>query len=294
MSSNKRPILEEVDDDDDIDNMDMDIAEFDPNLTTPIAPKRPQPTIVRSQDLDSNLNIEPPLFPNNIPLNQIQIQNQLSQKPSSNRNGIIDPNSFTPQEKEQFNQFQIIYPCYFDINRSHKQGRRVSIDKAVENPLATTISDACKKLGLPVFLELDKTHPQDFGNPGRVKVLFKAVFDNGKLLNSKLSTKRILFNVICEYLNENPTTLESIEPKNNGIPYPPEFNSSNNNSNDFQPEEIPKVKGFKMNTIVPIHSNLTLKHPMTKHIYDPEPEPPIIGKSNVPKLPKKKVMKIRG
>ena len=28
MSNNKRPVLEEVDDDD-IDNMDMDIAEFD-------------------------------------------------------------------------------------------------------------------------------------------------------------------------------------------------------------------------------------------------------------------------
>ena len=38
MSNNKRPVLEEVDDDD-IDNMDMNIAEFDPSLTTPIAPK---------------------------------------------------------------------------------------------------------------------------------------------------------------------------------------------------------------------------------------------------------------
>ena len=62
----------------------------------------------------------------------------------------MDPNSFTEEEK-QFDQFQIIYPCYFDINRSHKQGRRVSIDRAVENPLATTISDACRRLGLPVF-----------------------------------------------------------------------------------------------------------------------------------------------
>ncbi|KHC71142.1 signal recognition particle SEC65 subunit [Candida albicans SC5314] len=275
MSNNKRPVLEEVDDDD-IDNMDMDIAEFDPSLTTPIAPKRPEPTVVRSQDS------EPSLFPN-IPLNQVQPP----PKQASSRNGIMDPNSFTEEEKKQFDQFQIIYPCYFDINRSHKQGRRVSIDRAVENPLATTISDACRRLGLPVFLELDKTHPQDFGNPGRVKVLFKAVFDNGKLINPKLQTKRVLFNVIAEYLSEHPTTLESIGPKS-GVPRPPEF------ENDFQPEEIPKVKGFKMNTIVPIHSNLTLKHPMTKHIYDPEPETPAAGKPNVPKIPKKKVMKIRG
>ena len=62
----------------------------------------------------------------------------------------------------------------------------------MENPLATTISDACRRLGLPVFLELDKTHPQDFGNPGRVKVLFKAVFDNGKLINQNYKQKSFI------------------------------------------------------------------------------------------------------
>ena len=95
----------------------------------------------------------------------------------------------------------------------------------------------------------------------------------------KITNKRVLFNVIAEYLSEHPTTLESIGPKS-GVPRPPEF------ENDFQPEEIPKVKGFKMNTIVPIHSNLTLKHPMTKHIYDPEPETPAAGKPNVRKSQK--------
>ena len=112
MSNNKRPVLEEVDDDD-IDNMDMillNLIQVDYTNST----KRPEPTVVRSQDS------EPSLFPN-IPLNQVQPP----PKQASSRNGIMDPNSFTEEEKKQFDQFQIIYPCYFDINRSHKQGRRV-------------------------------------------------------------------------------------------------------------------------------------------------------------------------
>ncbi|RCK62400.1 Signal recognition particle SEC65 subunit [Candida viswanathii] len=245
MSNTRRPVLEEVDDDD-IDNLDMDIAEFDPTLKPQLPPS------AQSQPF-----------------------------------GIRDPRSFSEEEKKQFDLFQMVYPCYFDMNRSHKDGRRVSIDRAVENPLASTIADACRKLGLPVFLELDKTHPQDYGNPGRAKVLYKAVFDGGKLISPKITNKRVLLNLIAEYLAEHTTDLASIGPES-GIPYPPEFQTG------FTPEEIPKVKGYKMNTIVPVHSSLTLKHPMTKHIYDPEPEAPAAAKQNVPKVPKKKIMKIRG
>ena len=273
----RRPVLEEVDDDD-IDNMDMDIAQFDPSLRTPIAPAIPEPTIIRSQDS------EPPLFPN-MPMAPIPQQQQQEDAPVSHKD-IVDPKSFTEEEREQLLKFQMIYPCYFDINRSHKEGRRVSIDRAVENPLAKTISDACRSFNLPVFLELDKLHPQDFGNPGRVKVLLKDVLHGGKIVDSRFKTKRALFNAIADYLSEHPTSLDSIC-KKSGIALPQEFQQN------FTPEEIPKVKGFKMNTIVPVHSNFTLKHPMTKGIYDPEPEIPE-QKPIAPKQMKKKVMKIRG
>lgn len=264
----KKPVLEEVDDDD-IDNMDMDIAQFDPSLKTPIAPIH-KPVITRSQDADLT---QAPQMPTQMPLQA---------RPSLRSEDIVDPSKFSAQEREELSRFQIIYPCYFDINRSHKEGRRVAIDRAVENPLAKTISDACRQLKLPVLLELDKSHPQDFGNPGRVRVLLKA---DGKPSSSVFATKRALFNKISDYLSENPTTLLSIGRKS-GIPYPSEYEQG------FEPEELPKVKGFKMNSIVPVHSNFTLKHPMTKLIYDPEPEAP--EQPKLPKAPKKKVMKIRG
>lgn len=259
----RRPVLETVDDDD-IDNMDMDIAEFDPNLNTPIAPLRPQPSVVRSQDQTSKspvLDIE---------------------RPEDYDKDIRDPRQFSDSEKREFKSYQTIYPCYFDINRSHQSGRRVSKELAVSNPLAKTIADPCRFLRIPVLLELDKSHPQDFGNPGRVKLLIKK---DGQQVDELINNKRQVMNSIAKYLKQHPTTLESIGLKS-GHPIPPEYKDG------FEPEELPRVKGFEMNTIVPIHSQLTMKHPMTKHIYDPEPEQPKIPAA--PKAPKKKVMKIRG
>ncbi|KAK6204551.1 signal recognition particle subunit [Scheffersomyces amazonensis] len=272
----KKPMLEEIDDD--IDNMDMDIAEFDPTLKTPIAPLRAQPTVTRSQDQ------EPPLFPN------IPIPNNLNDIPPPKQSqvdkNVLDTNKLSKEERDQIKKFQIIYPCYFDLNRSHAEGRRVSYDRAVENPLAKTISDACRFFGLPAILELDKSHPQDFGNPGRVRVMLKDT-DGETLINPRYNNKRKLLNDVAQYLEDHPTTLDSITSKS-GIAIPQEFQG-------FKPEELPKVKGFKMNTIVPIHSYYTLKHPMTKSIYDPEPEQQAqIKAPAVPKQPKKKVMKIRG
>lgn len=267
----KKPTLEEVSDD--IDNMDMDIAEFDPSLNTPIAPLRQGPTITRSQDA------EMPLFP---PIPQQQAPPAHT---AVSKNDIVDPKDFSDQERQELQSFQIIYPCYFDANRSHKQGRRVSADAAVRNPLAKTISDACRFFNIPGLLELDKTHPQDFGNPGRVRVMLKDS-KTGRVVNPKFTNKRLLMNSISQYLKDHPTTLELIGPKS-GIALPQEL------QHGFVPEEIPQVKGFKMNSIVPVHSHFTLKHPMTKSIYDPEPQldfqAPI-----APKAPKKKVMKIRG
>lgn len=261
----KRPVLEEVNDED-IDDFDMDIAQFDPNLRTPIAPLNPEPTIVRSQDQD----ILPP--PKSIPVTNNEI----------NQDVIRDPRLFSDEEKREFKSYQTIYPCYFDKNRSHKEGRRVSIENAVENPLALTIGDACRYLHLPVLLELDKSHPQDYGNPGRVKVLLRK---NGEPVDEFIKNKRQVLNAIGKFMKTKPTTLNSVS-VSSGHPVPEEYRQAG-----YKPEPIPRVKGFKMNTIVPLHSPFTMKHPMTKGIYEPRPEQSAIPAAS--KVPKKKIKKIR-
>ncbi len=53
----------------------------------------------------------------------------------------------------------IIYPAYFNINYSRKQGRRVPRKLAFE-PKLETIARAAKELGYSVEVEPDKKYPK--------------------------------------------------------------------------------------------------------------------------------------
>ena len=58
---------------------------------------------------------------------------------------------------------------------------------AVENPLAREIVDACNMQGFQTVFEPTKTHPKDWANPGRVRVLLKEdkVAQHGRIKNSR-------------------------------------------------------------------------------------------------------------
>lgn len=251
------PKIEEVEDYDDIDNLDMDLAELDPTLRTPIAPKI-TPTVVRSQDSE----------PQESPMDQESRKNQVSF--INPETGQIEGSAqISKEELDEVKGFQVLYPCYFDKRRTHKEGRRVPLNLAVENPLAKTVADAVRSLGLLCIFEGEKTHPQDFGNPGRVRVFLK---EDGKLVPSASSFKggkRQLMSQIAEYMLKHPTTPESLRE----IPYGPEFDG-------IEFKRVPIVKAFKMNDIVPLHSPFLIGHPMTKSIYET-----IIPAATIPEKP---------
>lgn len=269
------PKLEEIDDVDDIDNMEMDLAEFDPSLRTPIAPKV-VPQVVRSQDQEEQVS-------NLYPSRKDREHEQISFiNPDTGE--VEEAAAISKEELEQVKKFQIIYPCYFDKNRSHKEGRRVSLEYAVENPLAKTVSDAVRSLQLASIFESDKTHPQDFGNPGRVRVFLK---ENGSVVPKAFQFakggKRQLLIEIGKYLQNHPTTLQSTRE----IPYGPDYN-------DINLQKIPKVGGFKMNDIVPLHSPLMMGHPATRSLYDqPLPQVTKANENKPIKMPKNKFKVIR-
>ncbi len=81
------------------------------------------------------------------------------------------------QDRERTKHWQCLYPVYFDVARTRDEGRRVGRELAVSNPLAREIVDAVQTLGLNVVFEPAKTHPKDWANPGRVRILLK---ENGK------------------------------------------------------------------------------------------------------------------
>ncbi|SCV01850.1 LANO_0F13850g1_1 [Lachancea nothofagi CBS 11611] len=255
------PKLEEIDDYDDIDNLEMDLAEIDANMKSPVAP-RIVPEIKRSQDE------EPPLFP----ANNSQVSRQ-----SSDMSGHPQVVNFTEEQKQQLKKFQVLYPCYFDKNRSHKQGRRVPVEWAVENPLAQTLADAVSQLQIPCVIEGHKCHPQDFGNPGRIRLFLK---DEGLSTTPSLfQNKRMFMKLVSKYMKEHPTTLEVLKD------VPMEAGAE-----DYEPRKVPRVKGFVMNDIVPIHSPFSMGHPMVKSIY--EAPAPVVTEKPV-KMPKNKYKMVR-
>lgn len=271
------PKLEEIEDYEDIDNLEMDLAELDPSLKTPIAPKI-IPSVVRSQDKEQEEFNK-----------QLQGQNANNSANAKNKVNFFNPETgkvegtthVTKRDLQEMKQFQVLYPCYFDINRSHKEGRRVPKELAVKNPLAKTMADAVRNLGLLCVFEGEKTHPQDFGNPGRIRVLLK---EDGTLVHSASrfkGGKRQLMKEIGEYMKKHPTTIAALRE----VPYGPDFDN-------IEFKKIPLVKGFKMNDIVPLHSPFLMGHPMTKSIY--EAPPPVAKIAEKPmKAPKNKYKVVR-
>jgi signal recognition particle subunit SRP19 len=172
MSRNAR--IEEVE--------DSDPEEFD--ISTLDAPELP----IGSSVFQPGRHVVPPAPSSSTP-----------RRPSpSNPSLLSDPNLIpvadhqptkylAADQAQQFKHFQCLYPVYFDATRSHAQGRKVSREFAVENPLAREIADACGALGLQAVFEPGKTHPKDWGNPGRVKVLLKK---EGSAVNPQLKNSR--------------------------------------------------------------------------------------------------------
>jgi signal recognition particle subunit SRP19 len=126
------------------------------------------------------------------------------------------------QEKNLTNRWNSLYPIYFDAKQSIAKGRRVPREYALWYPQAQHISIACRNLGLQSclevshfkqsvqfranadFLQPNRTHPADFENPGRVKVLFK---QDGKYLNPIIKNRESV-SLIVNILNDSPKTCD--------------------------------------------------------------------------------------
>jgi signal recognition particle subunit SRP19 len=79
-----------------------------------------------------------------------------------------------------------IYPIYIDAKRPYTTGeRRIARAKSIWWPLSKDIADAASRLGLGTLHEVSKSHPRDWDNPGRVRVLWKK---DGRLVNSSIKS----------------------------------------------------------------------------------------------------------
>jgi signal recognition particle subunit SRP19 len=125
---------------------------------------------------------------------------------SQNRTTVNTVTDITP-----YKTWSCIYPIYLDAKRPYGPGqRRLSREKSVWWPLSKDIADAATKLGLKVLHEVNKSHPRDWENPGRVRVQWK-VEGTGVSVNPQIKTKKQLLELISMYIHH-------IKPDNRPVP----------------------------------------------------------------------------
>ncbi|KAH7918468.1 signal recognition particle, SRP19 subunit [Leucogyrophana mollusca] len=136
------------------------------------------------------------------PASQFRPPPPAAQAPDQPSNTVTD---ITPYKK-----WTCIYPIYIDAKRPYGTGsRRIARSKSVWYPLSKDIADASSRLGLGTLHEVQKAHPRDWENPGRVRVQWKK---DGRLMNGAIKTKKQLLEMIS-------FQIQRIKPDN--IPRPP-------------------------------------------------------------------------
>lgn len=64
----------------------------------------------------------------------------------------------------------VIWPAFLDANCSRSEGRRVSLELAVEDPSVEEIAQAVQQVGYDATIERDKAYPREYEPRGRVLV----------------------------------------------------------------------------------------------------------------------------
>jgi signal recognition particle subunit SRP19 len=154
----------EIEEIEDSDPEEMDIDEYDDHDPAPLRPAAPRPAQPAATTLMNSANIP------------MQAQNN-GMRPAPTTKS-------TPEEnKERSKHWQCLYPVYFDKNKTRAEGRRVGKELAVANPLARELAEAVASLEYNVVFEPNKTHPKDWSNPGRCRVLVK---EDGKAVSGRI------------------------------------------------------------------------------------------------------------
>lgn len=182
--------IQELDDDFDVDNMDFDLP------STPVAPSRPS----------AASSSRGPLPPQMSAAQQQAMLNSFAGAPSGSGlpfgggGAASRTRMVNAEDPSKYKHYQTIYPIYIDAARARKNGeRRVSKAKAIRFPKAQEIAEVCGRFfGLSPLFEPDKSHPRDWANPGRVRVLLKD--EKGKFMNPKITdSESHRLNVRCSF-----------------------------------------------------------------------------------------------
>uniref|UniRef100_A0A8C0BLS9 Signal recognition particle 19 kDa protein n=2 Tax=Buteo japonicus TaxID=224669 RepID=A0A8C0BLS9_9AVES len=109
-------------------------------------------------------------------------------------------------------QFICIYPAYLNNKKTIAEGRRIPIDKAVENPTSAEIQDVCAAVGFNVLLEKNKMYPREWNRDvqyrGRVRIQLKQ--DDGNPCLPQFPTRKSVMLYAAETIPKLKTRTQKI------------------------------------------------------------------------------------
>lgn len=122
-----------------------------------------------------------------------------------------------PKADAEVKDWTTVYPIYLDAKRCFKKGcRRVPYAKSVLFPQSQHIAAAVKSLGLEARHQPHKSHPQDWANPGRVKV--RLTNADGKPIKPAFPDKQALLLALASHLQARHGGVPPPLPARNSVP----------------------------------------------------------------------------
>ncbi|EPS97409.1 signal recognition particle SRP19 subunit [Fomitopsis schrenkii] len=251
------------------------VEEFDDDTDLPL-PNRPLPNkglrgaiLAELSDEDESDDDVPPLRnPTAGPASPSQTQFK-APVPEQGSRTVTD---ITPYKK-----WTCVYPIYIDAKRPHGTGeRRISRAKSLWWPLSRDIAEAATRLGLGTLHEMNKAHPRDWENPGRVRVQWKK---DGRLVDPGIKTKKQLLERIAYQIQLVKPDNAPIAPYNTTAQSTPESAAPATPSKGKHPAsaKTPKTTGATNVSIStskpPLQSKGRPKPPSP-----PQPHPPLTSR----------------
>ncbi|KAG8598169.1 hypothetical protein GDO81_002515 [Engystomops pustulosus] len=97
-------------------------------------------------------------------------------------------------------RFICIYPAYINCKKSIADGRRIPVEKAVQNPTCVEIAEVCRAHKLNAIIEGDKMYTREWNRDiqyrGRVRVQLKN--EDGSPCVDKLSSRKAVMLRVAE------------------------------------------------------------------------------------------------
>ena len=117
-------------------------------------------------------------------------------------------------QAQDIKKWKILYPIYLNKNFSANQGRKTLLINSVADPTLEEISQILTHMQIKHVVEIDKRHPADFFNYGRIR--YQLEDDNGNLICPEVKTRKQLVNTVGILIGKLKARNVSAQPTKQG------------------------------------------------------------------------------